>query len=114
MEPLRHEMRCLALVGITDRDWRKVYGRAVDRFCLWLSEQEGCCLEMKTLDDKLRQTLVNRYRAYLISMGVSSFSISTYLIPVIKALQIITDEQADLPGGVRNHRGTRRSIKSRR
>lgn len=100
MATLRCDMRRFALAGITNIDQRKANGRAVDCFCFWLSEQEGCCLEMKALGVKQRQALVGRYRAFLISMGVSSFCINTYLMPVKKALQIIIDEQADSPGEV--------------
>ena len=100
MEILKHELLRLALVGVTGREERKVYGRAIDRFCLWFSEQGMHNSKMKDLCNEHKMALVKEYISFLTNMGVPRFCIITYLKPVCKAFQIVVDEPADSPGGL--------------
>jgi hypothetical protein len=100
METLKHELLRLALADVTGREVRKVYGRAIDRFCLWLSEQGARNYKMKDLCNEHKMALVKEYISFLTNMGVPRFCIITYLKPVCKAFQIVVDEPADSPGGL--------------
>lgn len=106
METLKHELLRLALVDVTGKEVRKVYGRAIDRFCLWLSEQGARNFKMKDLCNEHKLALVKEYISFLTNMGVPRFCVITYLKPVCKAFRLLLMSRQILREGFCSHRGS--------